>query len=100
MDATKPPSVGFWNIGEKNCDPVKVQIKPTMFRQMQQLYTHLASKIQGCGGGVRALYTPQGQQIKDIGQFTDGEDVVVCPSGVQFNKANLPLKLAAKIGTG
>jgi hypothetical protein len=98
MDATKPPSVSFWNIAEKNCDPVKVQIKPTQFRQMQQLYTALAGKISGCGGGVRALYTPQGKAIKDLPEMTDGQDVVVCPSGVQFNKANLPLKLAAKLG--
>jgi hypothetical protein len=100
MDASRPPSVNFWNIGEKNCDPVKVQVKPTQFRQMQQLYTHLASKISGCGGGVRALYTPGGKAIKDLPELTDGLDIVVCPSGVQFDKNKLPLKLAAKIGAG
>ncbi|OHT13029.1 ubiquitin-like protein [Tritrichomonas foetus] len=97
MDAYKPPSCFFWNLGEKNCDGVKVQIKQTMFRKWEQLLTHLAQKC-GCGQGVRALYTPKGHNIKDFAELTEGIDVVVVPSGYKFEKNRLPVKLAAKIG--
>lgn len=97
MDASVPPTCAFWNLGEKNCDAVRVQIKPTMFRKWEQLLTHLASKC-GCGQGVRALYTPKGHQIKDFPELTEGIDVVVVPSGYKFEKDRLPVKLAQKIG--
>ena len=97
MDASTPPSCYFWNISEKNCDGVKIQIKPTMFRQWQQLLTHLAQKC-GCGGGVRAVFTPKGHQVKELPEFKEGEDYVVIPTGNKFEKNKLPLKLAAKLG--
>jgi hypothetical protein len=96
MDAATPPAPNFWNLGEKNCDPVRVQIKPSMYRRMDQLYTALASKV-GCGQGVRALYTPQGKQLKELSELTVGLDVVVVPSGYQMDKNRLPVKLAAKL---
>jgi hypothetical protein len=92
-----PPAINAWNLGEKNCDPVKVQIKLSQFRQWPQLLTHLAQKC-GCGQGVRALYTPQGHQLKDFPELTDGLDVVVVPSGYKMETGRLPVKLAAKLG--
>ncbi|KAH0795749.1 ubiquitin-like protein [Histomonas meleagridis] len=97
MDASRPPACLFWNLGEKNCDGVNVQIKPTLFRKWEQLLTHLAQKC-GCGQGVRALFTPSGHQLKEFSELKDGIDVVVVPSGYKFDKHRLPVKLAAKIG--
>ena len=97
MDASKPPACYFWNIAEKNCDGVKVLITPTQFRNMNQLYTSLASKV-GCGGGVRGVYSPTGHAYKDLSEFKDGDDVVVVPTGDVFSKSRIPVKLAAKIG--
>nr|AGM32546.1 ubiquitin-like protein [Coptotermes formosanus] len=92
----KPPSCLFWNMAEKNCDGVSVQIKSTMFRKWDQLLSHLATKV-GCGGGVRALYSPSGKQYKEISELTDGLDVVVCGTGIMFKQSDIPLKLQAKV---
>lgn len=97
MDASLPPTCNFWNLGEKNCDATRVQVKPTMFRKWEQLLTHLAQKC-GCGQGVRALFTPQGKQLKEMSELTEGLDVVVVPSGYKMDKTRLPVKLAAKLG--
>ena len=97
VDADTPPTCNCWNLGEKNCDAVRVQIKLTMFRKWDQLLTHLAQKC-GCGQGVRALFTPTGKQLKDFPELTDGLDVVVVPSGYKMDKNRLPVKLAAKLG--
>lgn len=97
MDASVPPTCNFWNLGEKNCDPARVQIKPTLFRKWEQLLTHLAQKC-GCGSGVRALFTPQGKQLKEFAELTEGLDVVVVPTGYKMDKTRLPVKLAAKVG--
>jgi hypothetical protein len=99
MDASKPPTIFGWNFAERNCDGVPILIAPTRMRNWQQFLTQVAPKC-GCAGGVRAAYTPQGKEIKDLSQFTDGQDVVIVPSGVSFDKKNLPLKLAAKYPPG
>ena len=96
MDATVPPTVRCWNIAEKNCEPVPVQIKPTLYRKWDQLLTSLASKC-GCGQGVRALYTPSGHQFKELVELTEGIDVVVVPMGYKFDKASLPSGLLSKM---
>ena len=96
--ADQPPACYFWNIGEKNCDAVKVLIKPSLFRKWDQLLTHLAKQCDGCGNGVRALYSPQGKKYSELSQLTDGLDVVVVPTGCMWEKNKLPVKLAAKLG--
>lgn len=96
--AEKAPACYFWNIGEKNCDPVKVLIKASLFRKWDQLLTHLAKQCDGCGSGVRALYSPTGKQYKELSELTDGLDVVVVPTGCMFQKTKLPVKLSSKLG--
>lgn len=95
--ADQPPAIYCWNIAEKNCDPVKILIKESLFRKWDQLLTHCAQKC-GCGMGCRALYSPDGKQFKELSEFTEGMDVVVIPTGDKFTKANIPLKLKAKLG--
>ena len=97
VDTEQPPAIYCWNIGEKNCDAVKVLVKPALFRKWEQLLTHLAKACDGCGNGVRALYSPAGKQYKELSELKDGSDVVVVPTGCMFKKTDLPVKLAAKI---
>ena len=96
MDAQVPPTILCWNIGEKNCDPVPVQIKSTLYRKWDQLLTSLATKC-GCGQGVRALFSVNGHQLKEFSDLIDGNDVVVIPTGYKFDKTKLPTKLITKL---
>ena len=95
-DIDAPVSAVFWNIGYKNCEGTTVQVKATMFRKWEQLLTHLAGKC-GCGQGVRALFTPQGHQLKSFEEIKPGADIVVVPSGYMFDKNRLPVRLVEKL---
>jgi hypothetical protein len=94
----KYPFCTFWNLAEKNCEGVRIQVRRDVFAKMIDLHHALGPKV-GCLGGVRGLYTPEGGLITDLSELTEGKDVVVAPSGYAFEKSFLPLKLARKLGT-
>jgi hypothetical protein len=96
-DGSHYPICTFWNLGDRSCDGVRVQIRQDVFHQMSDLYQALATKV-GCLQGVRGLYSPQGTALTDLTELTDGLDVVVAPSGYAFEKCFLPRKLAKKVG--